>query len=376
VNNSGNLLTIDGANNAVVNGAISGGGGLTKTGSGTLTLAGGNSYGGTTTVNGGTVAVSGGAAIPDASAVTLANTAGVTLTLNASETIGSLAGGGSTGGTVALGGNNLTVGGTTTYSGTVTGAGKLIKTGAGTLTLTNAGAIGSSFTTRIEGGMVDLNNGGAAISGLLGSGNKVELAGGTLQCSGNVQANIGISFGELDVYSDSTLSINRNSTGTSATSPTFGFPLDFKSGANLTFVHNDRITSGTTTFSAATHTLEGSGELTLGAYAVTISGVIGESGGSYSLTKAGPGTLTLSSANTYSGSTTNLAGIISINSTATFGNGSGTLVLAGATFYAQPSAPALPSPTRLCSPVSAPVPFMATAPPRRLPHASCRSAAH
>src|SRR5262249_50888411 len=148
----------------------------------------------------------------------------------------------------------------------------------------------------------------------------VELAGGTLQCSGNVQANIGISFAELDIYSDSTLSINRNSTATSSTSPIFGFPLDFKSSANLSLAYNDRITGGTTTFSAAADTLEGNATLTLGAFGVNISGAIGESGGSYSFTKAGAGTLNLLGINTYSGNTTNLAGILSINTNSTFGN--------------------------------------------------------
>ncbi len=327
VTNGGNLLTVGGANGSAISGAISGGGGLTKNGSGSLGLSGANSYGGATAINAGTVSVSGGSAIPDGSAVTLANASGVTLSVGANETAGSLAGGGASGGTVALGANSLTVGGTSGYAGAVTGSGKLIHTGAGTLTLSNASAIGSSFTTRVEGGTVDFNRNGAAISGIIGAGNKVELAGGTLQLSGNVQGNISISFGELDIYSDSTLSINRNSTGTSATSPTFSFPLDFKGNAGLSFIYNDRITGGTTVFDAASHTLEANGKLTLGSFGVTISNPINESGGSYSFTKAGPGQLNLSGINTYSGGTTNLAGIIAVNGSSMLGTGP--LVLAG-----------------------------------------------
>ncbi len=60
VTNGGNLLTLtDGGFSSAVNGSISGGGGLTKTGTGTLTLGGANNYTGTTTVNSGIVTVNG-----------------------------------------------------------------------------------------------------------------------------------------------------------------------------------------------------------------------------------------------------------------------------------------------------------------------------
>lgn len=47
------------------------------------------------------------------------------------------------------------------------------------------------------------------------------------------------------------------------------------------------------------------------------------------LTKSGAGTLALTAINTYSGPTTNASGTITLNATATFGDGSGLLVLAG-----------------------------------------------
>ena len=64
LDNGGNLLTVtDGEHNTTLNGAVSGNGGLTKTGNGTLTLDGANSYSGPTTVNGGVVMVNSSGAI-------------------------------------------------------------------------------------------------------------------------------------------------------------------------------------------------------------------------------------------------------------------------------------------------------------------------
>jgi alpha-D-xyloside xylohydrolase len=55
--NAGYTLTVAGAANTTVTGAISGGGGLVKNDSGTLTLLGSNTYSGSTTVSGGTIVV-------------------------------------------------------------------------------------------------------------------------------------------------------------------------------------------------------------------------------------------------------------------------------------------------------------------------------
>jgi probable HAF family extracellular repeat protein/autotransporter-associated beta strand protein len=61
VDNNGNLLTVDGLGNHLISGAISGTGGLTKSGSGTLTLSStANNYKGITTVTAGVLEITGG----------------------------------------------------------------------------------------------------------------------------------------------------------------------------------------------------------------------------------------------------------------------------------------------------------------------------
>lgn len=123
--------TIDTAGyNGTLTGAISGDGALTKTGAGTLTLTGANSYTGGTTVSEGRLV-------------------GNTTSLQGDIT------------------NNATVefaqAGDGTYAGAMSGSGKLVKTGAGTLTLSGPG----SYT-----GGTDVLGGTLAIAGsdAIGSG--------------------------------------------------------------------------------------------------------------------------------------------------------------------------------------------------------------
>jgi autotransporter-associated beta strand protein/T5SS/PEP-CTERM-associated repeat protein len=121
--------------NATLSGHLTGGGALTKTGAGTLTLAAANSYSGATTVSAGTLALAAGGAFANTSGVDLAT--GATLDLSA-------AGGFAFGAAQTLSGKG-TVNGDVTVAGTLApGASPGLMTFNGDLTL------GSTATLQIE----------------------------------------------------------------------------------------------------------------------------------------------------------------------------------------------------------------------------------
>jgi fibronectin-binding autotransporter adhesin len=132
--------------NMILNGNISGVGGLSITESGNpnfTRLTGNNTYSGATSIGTGAVLnilSTSGNAIGDSSAVTFAG-AGATLVFNSTnETVGSIASAGSDG-AINLGANTLTTGGnnsSTSYGGNINGTGGLTKTGSGTMTLTGS----------------------------------------------------------------------------------------------------------------------------------------------------------------------------------------------------------------------------------------------
>ena len=163
---------------------------LTKVGINTFYLA-------NTTVTAGTVQVSGGkvsqsvASDGSAAAFVLDNTAGVALDLNnLAFSAGSLAGGGETGGNVTMSGA-LTVGAldtSTTYAGVISGGGALTKTGAGTMTLSNANTYTGSTT--VSEGTLKLTN-GSALGGSTFAG-----GAGTLELDSSVSSHA-FTFGGL-----------------------------------------------------------------------------------------------------------------------------------------------------------------------------------
>ncbi len=236
-------LTTGGLNSSTAfSGAIGGTGGLTKNGTGTLTLSGVNSYTGSTDVNTGTLTLGSAASGPSASRVNLA--AGATFNAAGfSATIGSLAGAGN----VTLGAGTLTAGGDQTssaFSGAISGTGGFIKSGTGTTTLTGTNTFTGSMT--VNSGTVTLSgaNGRAASASrvIVQTGAALNLdntAGENLNRIGDTTP-IDIQGGDLRFISDS-----------NGSTETVG-ALSFLVGpANVTIVHNGAATDRTAlTFSS------------------------------------------------------------------------------------------------------------------------------
>ncbi|MEK7781250.1 MAG: autotransporter-associated beta strand repeat-containing protein, partial [Verrucomicrobiota bacterium] len=152
-------VTVDGSKNYTFTGSgINGATGLTKKGSGTLTLSNPNAYTGATVINAGTLRLGATGAIPDGSGngdVSLAS--GATLDLNGfNDDINGLSGAGmldNTGGNATLTVGLDNDGGA--FTGVIQGAVALTKQGTNSLTLT--GSSSHSGATIVAQGTVELN---------------------------------------------------------------------------------------------------------------------------------------------------------------------------------------------------------------------------
>ena len=167
---------------------------------GTTVLAGANTYTGPTTVYQGTLQA-GVASVPGVSgafgnnsAVIMGSTASATLNITGYNTqIGSLTGGGASGGNVVLGSATLTVGGDNTspapYAGNITGdSGSLTKIGTGTLSL--AGNCDFTGGITVNGGTLNLVGDRGFNAGIFPSGNAYTInAGGAVMLTGDWTTN-------------------------------------------------------------------------------------------------------------------------------------------------------------------------------------------
>ena len=360
-NSSATAYTVQG-NCGIATGAI------TKTGNGTLTLANTNSTSGPVALNGGITSV--------ASSDSLGSGA---ISFNG----GSLA---YTGATVAWaraltvngGGGSLAItdiGTNLTYTGTLAGAGVLTKTGPGTLTLANASSHAGGMA--LSGGTLIANDNAAFGTGPL------SLSGGTLAVTADrtfanpvvvsaaTTTTVNTAKFTAAISGSGTLCFNDSSTGN------FGITGDISGFSGTFWYHNSAnrmnggfydgataasrdgsrahfVTSGITAKPTSTPgwwqfipgagatfkmgDIAGDGGRITGTFGMTFAigylntsstygGIIGENAGVANVVKVGGGTLTLTGANDYTGTTTITQGTLAVSNTAGSGTGSGAVTV-------------------------------------------------
>ncbi|HZX82672.1 MAG TPA: autotransporter-associated beta strand repeat-containing protein, partial [Reyranella sp.] len=288
------------AGTLTASGVISGSGGLSKGGAGTLVLTGTNSYAGDTRLNAGTLAASADGNLGNGGRLVFG---GGTLRYDASFA-SSRAISLNTVGSFDTNGNDAAL------TGTISGAGRLTKTGGGTLTL--SGTNNYAGGTRIDGGTVAVSSN----ANLGASNGSLFLDGGTLRTTDEFNTGREIILlaggGTFDVATG--LALTGNITEED------GPGSLTKAGAGLL------ILAGTTDYSGGTTVLGGTlqgntstlrGDITNNATVSfeqassgTYAGVMSGSGGLRISAGGVGGVVTLTGANTYTGSTTVAVGTL------------------------------------------------------------------
>jgi autotransporter-associated beta strand protein len=139
----------------VMSGTISGFGGITKQGIGTLFINHPNTYSGITDFQSGIIEAKGVNVFSPKSAFQISNTRGVVLVLNSYDnTVANLSGGGPLGGNIDLGSAVLTIGNDQNgiYKGAIFGTGGIKKVGSGSLVFQNSDQMTYSGITSIMDG--------------------------------------------------------------------------------------------------------------------------------------------------------------------------------------------------------------------------------
>ena len=263
--NNNKVFVLGAGHDLIISGTLSGSKNITKNGTGTLTLSAGNTYAGSTTINAGTLSI-------------------------ATITNGAVAG--ALGNSTKIAGNLVLGGGTLLYTGSNGSTDRNFTLTAGTTSVIDVSSAGTTLT---------FSGGGAATSGGLtknGSGTLVlavsnDYTGDTTINSGILQ--IG---GNNRISDSSTLRVN---------------------GGTFNIVNSDDTVAGVVL--SANGTISGtSGVLSSASDFILESGTAAAIlGGPVGVNKTTSGTVILSAANTYSGTTTISAGTLQIGNGGTTG---------------------------------------------------------
>lgn len=306
-----------------MNGNVSGGFALSKSGSGTVLFSGTNTYTGTTTVTQGVLLFGKTSALynGDTASWTAAN-----LTVSSGTTLAFRVGGTgefTTGNVTTLFTNLSTVSSNGLLSGSNLGFDTTNASG-GTFTVTDTIA----NSTGTGGGAIGVNKLGSGTLVLTGTNTytgKTTISAGTLSVSSIANRSSASALGAPTTIPNGTIAIGSTTsdgtllyTGATASTnrvinlagSTGGATLDSSGSGALTFTSAFTASSGTKTL-----TLTGS------ATGNTISGaIVNGSSGAVSLTKSGSGSWILSGTNLYTGTTTISAGTLVLDATGTFAN--------------------------------------------------------
>jgi autotransporter-associated beta strand protein len=313
--NGGNITLNTSGGNITLAGVLSGSGGLTATGGGTLLMNAQNSYSGATTVSMGTLQLGDG----------IASVGSLTSNISAAS------------GAVVL--YAVPNSSTATYGNAMSGSGSLVLDGPGTLQITGSN---SSFTggTTVSAGTLQFGDGvsndgslpstitnNAAIvfanpkpqtfaASISGSGPVFVNSPAPLTLAGNNTFSGGVTLGPngyLNVGTNTaamgtgTLTISGGTVDGAVAGATMGnVPQTWN--ADFTFGGTNNLNMGT-----GAVLLGSSRIITLNSGTLTVNGAISDSGAGYSLSNAGTGTLVLGGTSTYSGGTNVNTGNVIVN---------------------------------------------------------------
>jgi uncharacterized protein YhjY with autotransporter beta-barrel domain len=246
-------------------------------------------------------------------------------------------------------GSTSTASGSQTFGGTIAGNG--IVSGAfdlDVITLENGGAgltgegayspVVVAYTADIYSGQGVYVGTGGGTYGTITSNPNFSASGGVPGLDPNFTTTDSATFGNSIGATTATVTLDGDSPSlnTITFDNTDGGSYNLAQGTGGTLLLNDGTggtaqidnDAGSNTISAPVE-LESDTAINVASGELTISGVISQSGGSQGLTVNGPGTMTLSGANTYSGGTTLNSGTLDISGSGTLGASTGPLNING-----------------------------------------------